>query len=234
MLLPNVLPNLSLFVLLPLHLQANTAQPRGTPTASVSQSELPSRYVGAARNPFPNVEAITSIQQTLNMYPFIIDGKQWDMLSIVFYEDVWANYSALIGAFHPLSVLKEGLENAVSAATTMHLLGTQLIDVHESGEEATSATYFYASHFGTGERFGQVRMHLPFHLICDSKEMTVADFFIPSMKALWAWGIYEDRWLREESSGQWKIIQRTVEYPVSHASKSLRIMFVLTLLCLVG
>lgn len=129
--------------------------PIGGPIKTLSLSEIPAAFANTSR-PKQNTDAITQIRQTMNMYPFLVDGKQFDKLGLVFHENIWANYSALIGAFHPLSVLKAGLEKVVEAITTQHLLGTQLIDVADDGNTARSATMFYASHFGTGDLWGQV------------------------------------------------------------------------------
>ena len=129
--------------------------PMGTPTVALEPAALPTSFaaVTQVRDPV----AIMRIQQTLNLYPFLVDGKQWDRLDMVFHENVWANYSALIGAFHPLSVLQEGLQRSTAQITTQHALSTQLIDVDVGGTTARSATYFTASHFGTGKFYGQVR-----------------------------------------------------------------------------
>lgn len=34
-------------------------------------------------------------------------------------------------------------------------------------------------------------------------------------KSLWAWGTYQDYWIRNETTGEWRIIQRAMDYPVS-------------------
>ena len=35
------------------------------------------------------------------------------------------------------------------------------------------------------------------------------------MQGLWAWGTYEDNWVKDSTTGEWKIIERTMIYPVS-------------------
>lgn len=127
----------------------------GTPTVALEPAALPASF--AAVTQVRDSVAVMQIQQTLSLYPFLVDGKQWDRLDMVFHDNVWANYSALIGAFHPLSVLQEGLKKSTAQITTQHALSTQLIDVDVGGTTARSATYFTASHFGTGKFYGQVR-----------------------------------------------------------------------------
>lgn len=128
--------------------------PLGMPTVALEPAALPTSF--AAVTQIHDPVAVLQIQQTLSLYPFLVDGKQWDHLDMVFHENVWANYSALIGAFHPLSVLQEGLRKATAQITTQHALSTQLIDIDGEGITARSATYFTASHFGIGDFYGQV------------------------------------------------------------------------------
>lgn len=128
----------------------------GTPIDAIESHELPNTFAAVIE---PNQDAATvlQIQQTLSLYAFLIDGKQFEKLDMVFHENVWANYSSLIGIFHPLYVLKAGLQRSIAAVTTQHALATQMVDVAKNGTTAQSATYFTASHFGTGDFYGQVR-----------------------------------------------------------------------------
>lgn len=128
--------------------------PMGTPTVALDAAALPTSFAAviSAQDPV----AVLQIHQTLNLYPFLIDGKQYDHLDLVFHENVWANYSGL-GVLHPLSVLEAGLKNSLAPVTTQHALTSQLIHIHEGGTIARSATHFTATHFGIGHFYSQVR-----------------------------------------------------------------------------
>lgn len=127
--------------------------PMGTPTVALDAAALPTSFaaVTGAQDPV----AVLQIHQTLNLYPFLIDGKQYDHLDLVFHENVWANYSG-VGVLHPLSVLEVGLRNSLAPVTTQHALTSQLLHIHEGGTIARSATYYTATHFGTGDFYNQV------------------------------------------------------------------------------
>ncbi|PGH13472.1 hypothetical protein AJ79_03602 [Helicocarpus griseus UAMH5409] len=158
---------------------------KGAPIDAVGAAKLPFAFASVIE-PNQDVAAMLQIQQTMSLYAVLVDGKQFDKLDLVFHNDVWANYSALLGVLHPLSALKTGLQRSVSAVMTQHALTTQLVDVAKNGTSARSATYFTASHFGTEDFYGQT---------------------------LWGWGTYEDYWIKESTTGRWKIIQRTMTYP---------------------
>lgn len=138
----------------------------GTPIDAIDGTEIPSTFATVIE-PNQDVGAVLQIQQTLSLYAFIVDGKQFDKLDMIFHENVWANYSALIGVFHPLDALKAGLERATAPVTTQHALTTQLVDVAKDGSTARSATQFTASHFGIGNFYGEVRTQIrDFILFC--------------------------------------------------------------------
>ncbi|KAI9743546.1 MAG: hypothetical protein M1818_002860 [Claussenomyces sp. TS43310] len=182
-----ILKNLLLFLagssLLAQPAQGHRNGPMGTSTVALEAAALPTSFAAAVQP--QDATALLQIQQTLSTYAFIIDGKQYEQLGRVFHDNVWANYSALIGSFHPLSVLQVGLRRSLAQVTSQHALASPLIHVADDGRTARSATYFTASHFGIGEFYGQ---------------------------ALWGWGTYEDNWVKD-STGQWKIIERTIAYP---------------------
>ncbi|MCJ1270666.1 hypothetical protein MMC22_010563 [Lobaria immixta] len=159
--------------------------PIGTPTVALNAAALPTSFANVTNAQDP--VTVLQIHQTLSLYPFLIDGKQFDHLDLVFHENVWANYSGL-GAFQPLSTLEVVLRNALAPVNTQHALATQLIQIHEGGTTARSATYYTATHFGTGPFYGQ---------------------------GLWAWGTYEDNWVKNLTTGQWRIIERTSTFAVS-------------------
>ncbi|KAL4866918.1 hypothetical protein BDV12DRAFT_172267 [Aspergillus spectabilis] len=125
-----------------------------------------------------------SIRKTLALYPLAIDGKDFDALSLIFTEDVVANYSAPLGILTPLSNIQETLSASLACVSTQHSFGTQLIDV-VSPFEATSITYYQASHFGLREGFtGEVAT---------------------------AYGQYQDFW-RRQGDGTWKVASRNLVY----------------------
>lgn len=128
--------------------------PIGTPTVALDAAALPTSFAAVTRAQDP--VAVLQIHQTLSLYPFLIDGKQFDHLDLVFHENVWANYSAL-GVFQPLSALEVALRKSLAPVNTHHALATQLVDINKGGSTARSATYFTATHFGTGKFYSQVR-----------------------------------------------------------------------------
>ena len=134
---------------------AHYAGPVGVPTVALEPAALPTAF--AAVTQIQDAAAVLQIQQTLSLYPFLIDGKQWDYLDLVFHENVWTNYSGLPGPLQPLAALQEALRKVLTRVTTQHALSTQLIDVDGEGTTARSATYFTASHFGIGDFYGQVQ-----------------------------------------------------------------------------
>jgi ketosteroid isomerase-like protein len=129
--------------------------------------------------------AVEAIRQTLALYPFAIDGKNFDALSKVFASDVVANYSAPLNVLTPLSSIKETLKASLACVTTQHQFGTQLIDII-SPFTAQSITYYRAAHFGQGNLSTEVAT---------------------------AYGQYQDVWKRQ-SDGTWRIVHRNLVYMV--------------------
>ncbi|RMJ27518.1 hypothetical protein PHISP_01647 [Aspergillus sp. HF37] len=128
--------------------------------------------------------SIESIRNTLALYPFAIDGKNFDALSNVFSADAAANYSAPLNVLSPLSDIKATLSASLSCVTTQHQFGTQLIDI-DGPLEARSVTYFRAAHFGTTpETEDQV---------------------------LYTFGQYQDAW-RRQADASWRIVRRDLVY----------------------
>lgn len=134
--------------------------------------------------------SIESIRSTLALYPFAIDGKNFDALSNVFAADAAANYSAPLNVLSPLSDIKATLRASLSCVTTQHQFGTQLIDI-DGPLEARSVTYFRAAHFGTTpETEDQV---------------------------LYTFGQYQDAW-RRQPDASWRIVRRDLVYMVGFLS----------------
>jgi ketosteroid isomerase-like protein len=129
--------------------------------------------------------ATEAIRQTLALYPFAIDGKNFDALSKVFTSDAVANYSAPLNVLTPLSSIKETLKASLACVTTQHQFGTQLIDI-VSPFTAQSITYYRAAHFGKGNMSTEVAT---------------------------AYGQYQDVWKRQ-SDGTWRIVHRNLVYMV--------------------
>lgn len=134
-----------------------------------------------------DVVSIEAIRNTLALYPFAIDGKNFEALSNVFATDAVANYSAPLNTLSPLSTIQDSLRTSLSCVTTQHQYGTQLIDI-VSPLAAQSITYFRAAHFGTA----------------------------PNMTddVVYSYGQYQDTWNRQ-LDGTWRIVHRNMVYMVS-------------------
>ncbi|OOQ90879.1 putative ethyl tert-butyl ether degradation protein [Penicillium brasilianum] len=152
-------------------------------TTDVAPIELPSLPNDCTPEVYTDAGTIEAIRNTLAIYPFAIDGKNFGALTKVFATDAVANYSAPLNVLTPLSSIQSVLGTALACVTTQHLLGTQWIDVI-SPVTARSVTYFRAAHFGKGETQGQV---------------------------LYAYGQYQDNWGRQ-SDGTWRIAHRNLVY----------------------
>ena len=137
---------------------------------------------------------IEAIRQTLALYPFAIDGKNWASLARIFTTDARANYSDPLGVLNGtdqiISVLTQSLSMFVS---TQHLYGTQYIEVC-SGSSAVSVTYYRAAHFFAPIVSGTTAVN--------------------TTEVLWAYGQYQDSWARQPD-GTWKISNRNLVYMVS-------------------
>ena len=159
---------------------AGPSPPLGT--APVPLPSLADDFVPHAGEDATVVEAI---RNTLALYPFAIDGKNFDALDKVFAQNAVANYSAPLNVLTPLSNIKSELAASLECVTTQHLFGTQLIDPISS-TVAESVTYYRAAHFGTGQATGQVA---------------------------YAYGQYQDIWHRQPDH-TWRIGHRNLVYMV--------------------
>jgi hypothetical protein len=168
-------------------------------TTDVAPIDLSSLADGCTPEVYTDAGTIEAIRNTLAIYPFAIDGKNFDALSKVFTTNAVANYSAPLNVLTPLSSIQSVLETSLACVTTQHLLGTQWIDIL-SPITARSVTYFRAAHFGKGQTEGQV---------------------------LYAYGQYQDNWERQ-SSGTWRIAHRNLVYMVRLAPCQLPLMEILT------
>ena len=104
-----------------------------------------------------DIVAANLIRNTLSLYPYAIDGKNFASLSNVFVDNVFTNYSPPVGILNGLPAVEAGIQKQLAPVRTQHLLGTQAIDVKPGSCEAKSLSYFTATHFGLGKYEGQVR-----------------------------------------------------------------------------
>ncbi|KAJ5742465.1 uncharacterized protein N7511_011484 [Penicillium nucicola] len=159
----------------------------GSAIAPMTSNVVPIEIASLANHCTPEIHTdagtIEAIRNTLAIYPFAIDGKNFDALSKVFSTDAIANYSAPLNVLTPLHSIQSSLKQSLACVTTQHLYGTQWIDV-TSPTAAQSVTYFRAAHFGKGDTEGQV-----FN----------------------AYGQYLDNWERQ-LSGTWRIVHRSLIY----------------------
>ncbi|MCJ1250482.1 hypothetical protein MMC30_007710 [Trapelia coarctata] len=138
---------------------------------------------------------LQTIRNTLALYPFSIDGKNFAALDRVFTPDIVADYSAPLGILTPLTTVMEVLQRNLQPVRSQHVLGTTWVQLVEgdSGTEkgckgptqAISVTYYSASHFGTGVYEGEV---------------------------FYAYGQYQDSWVKNTSTGAWRIGRRNLVY----------------------
>jgi hypothetical protein len=146
--------------------------------------------------PKPDASAIESIRSTLALYPFSIDGKNYDGLDKVFTPDAVANYSAPIFVVKGLDAIKKAIAPLLAVYTgTHHLYGTQVVNVCEK-DTAVAVTYSTATHFVSSNFAG-------------------VDQFNQS-DLLFAYGRYEDTLVRQRDD-TWRIKYRNLVYMVSEA-----------------
>ncbi|KAM0797088.1 hypothetical protein BDR22DRAFT_975616 [Usnea florida] len=151
--------------------------------ATISTPSLPSAYPNSLTAQKPALDL--QIRNTLSHYPLAIDGKDFAALSLVFTQDVVANYSAPLGVLNGLASVMSTLEASLAAVRTQHALSTQVVEILESEAAARSLTFYTATHFGVGVYYGQV---------------------------VYAYGQYQDDWVRICCSDEWRIKNRTLVY----------------------
>lgn len=161
-------------------------------SSDVAPVALSSLANGCTPEVYTDAGTIEAVRNTLAIYPFAIDGKNFDALSKVFTTDAVANYSAPLNVLTPLSTIQSVLETSLACVTTQHLLGTQWIDIL-SPITAKSVTYFRAAHFGKGAAEDHV---------------------------YYAYGQYQDHWGRQVD-GTWRIFHRNLVYMVRLFSRRL-------------
>ena len=128
---------------------ATTALPAAIPSSSWTAAYALAEY------PQPATD-IAQIVNTLALYPLAVDGGNFSALSLVFTEDVVADYPvAGLGVLTPLSVLEQAIAAASANTNSQHAYGTQIVEITGEGQ-AKSSTYFTATLFGKGKYYGEV------------------------------------------------------------------------------
>ena len=151
---------------------------------------------------FPNptavdVNNIEIIRQTLAVYAFAIDGRNFEALRKVFTTNTRANYSDPIGVLNGVQAIIDTLPPGLASfASTQHLYGSQAIWIC-SPNNAVSVTYFQASHF-----------FVPYTGIANT---------INNSQILIDRAQYQDVWAKQRD-GTWKITNRTLVRMVSLAA----------------
>ncbi|KAF7940474.1 uncharacterized protein EAE98_000601 [Botrytis deweyae] len=140
-------------------------------------------------SPFTDPVAIETIRNTLSLYAFAIDGRNWQAFSRVFAPDARANYSEPLPVLYGLQNITDAIAAQVTQFTgTHHRYGTQYIAIC-SPTSAISVTYLEASHF-----------FLP------HTSPVIED----DSNTLFATGRYEDTW--KKTNGIWKIVNRNLVF----------------------
>lgn len=148
-------------------------------------------------SPFTDPVSIESIRNTLALYPFAVDGRNWPALSRIFASNARANYSEPLGVSNGVDNITQSISAGISNfAATQHRYGTQYINIC-SLNSAISVTYYEASHFFSS---------------------TLGPAIENDSQTLFATGRYEDTWARQDD-GSWKIVNRNLVYMVTHAAK---------------
>ena len=160
-----LISNLLLSLTIPPTILAIIAEPSLPPFPNpIPLSSLPSAYPSSltAQNPALDLQ----IRNTLSHYPLAVDGKDFPAFSLVFTQDVVANYSAPLGVLTGLASLISTVEASLAPVRTQHALSTEVIEILEGGVAARSLTYFTATHFGVGVHYGQVRRLKSVSFVC--------------------------------------------------------------------
>ncbi|KAK3170332.1 hypothetical protein OEA41_009719 [Lepraria neglecta] len=131
----------------PIPLPSSPSLPAPIPLPLLPSTYNPSTYPLSAT-------PVAQILNTLSLYPLAIDGKNFSALTLVFTNDIIANYSPPIGVVSGLSNVNAVLQESLAPVDTQHSYGTQAVKL--MGEaQARSLSYFTASQFGRGEYYGE-------------------------------------------------------------------------------
>ncbi|KAH6659166.1 hypothetical protein BKA67DRAFT_529341 [Truncatella angustata] len=141
-------------------------------------------------SPLTDPISTEAIRNTLAIYVFAIDGRNWDAMARVFAPNARANYSAPLGVSNGVANITASISSGINTfAGTQHRYGSQYINIC-SLSSAISVTYFEASHY----------------FVPDLGPAVVDD-----NQVLYANGRYEDTWARQ-IDGSWKIVNRNLVY----------------------
>lgn len=133
--------------------------------AAIPSSSWTAAYASAAY-PQPATD-IAQIVNTLALYPLAIDGGNFSALSLVFTEDVIADYPvAGLGILTPLTMLEQSIAATSARFNSQHAYGTQIEEITGEGQ-AKSLTYVTATLFGKGKYYGEVC-----HCYCVRRKLT--------------------------------------------------------------
>ncbi|PNP49032.1 hypothetical protein THARTR1_10214 [Trichoderma harzianum] len=115
-----------------------------------------------------SVQDVEQIRALLSLYPFAIDGKNFDVFDNIFTSDAVLNYTALsteLGVMRGVPQMKQSMTASVQNMNTLHQYGTQIIDVLSS-TTAQAVTYTIANLFTISNPpqasygYGQFQDHL--------------------------------------------------------------------------
>ena len=161
--------------------------------APVPLSQLPAYFPRQKTTNVAQLLDIEDIRQTLTLYAYVVDGRDFNSLSEVFASYAIANYSAPLGILNGSQAIVSTLTTALAQfAGTQHLLGSQSIRLCDK-DKAISTTYQRSAHFLQNSTV------LPTGLTDDSA-------------VLYAYGQYQDSWVKRD--GVWKIAYRNLVYMV--------------------
>ena len=133
----------------PTYASATTALPTAIPPSSWTAAYVSAAYPQSATD-------IAQIVNTLALYPLAVDGGNFSTLSLVFAEDVIADYPiAGLGILTPLTMLEQSIVAASANFSSQHAYGTQIVEITGEGR-AKSLTYVTATLFGKGKYYGEV------------------------------------------------------------------------------
>ena len=122
--------------------------------AAIPSSSWTAAYASAAY-PQPATD-IAQIVNTLALYPLAVDGGNFTALSLVFTEDVIADYPIVgLGILTSLTMLEQSILTTSASFTSQHAYGTQIVEITGEGQ-AKSLTYVTATLFGKGKYYGEV------------------------------------------------------------------------------